>query len=98
MPPIIDGYEKFLRENLSSKINSLPNQAGLPANFEFGFKLLGVPKSKLVTIKPYTPEQSKVRGFVFNFLLTCPVEIHQFILETGIGEKNSMGFGWAEVI
>jgi CRISPR-associated endoribonuclease Cas6 len=41
-------------------------------------------------------EQSKVRGFVFDFKLTCPSEIHHLIEGSGIGEKNSMGFGWVD--
>lgn len=94
LPPVANEYEKFLKENLVGKINSLPDPPPLPDDFEFRFKLLGVPKSKLVTVKPYTPEQSKIRGFTFGFTLTCPIEIHQLILSTGIGEKNSMGFGW----
>ena len=98
LAPTDDNYNELLRQNLLSKHNSIPKVDALSEDLYFQFALKSEPKSKLVTIKPYTSEQSKVRGFVFDFTLTCPVEIHQLILSTGIGEKNSMGFGWTEKI
>jgi CRISPR-associated endoribonuclease Cas6 len=50
----------------------------------------------LITLKPYTPQQSKVRGFLFSFSLTAPEEIHRLIMGAGFGEKNAQGFGWVE--
>ena len=94
LAPTDDNYNELLRQNIWNKYDSIPNVAPLSKDLNFEFKLNSDPKSKLVTIKPYTPEQSKVRGFVFDFTLTCPTEIHQLILATGIGEKNSMGFGF----
>lgn len=91
-------YIDLISKNLSTKYGSIPNATNPPEDCNFQFMTNGVPKSKLVTIKPYTPEQSKVRGFVYDFTLTCSAEIHQFILDAGIGEKNSMGFGWVEAI
>lgn len=98
LSPTDTEYSDLIYRNLWTKYDSIPTVANLPEDLNFKFMLKGEPKSKLVTIKPYTPEQSKVRGFVFDFTLTCPVEIHQLIRATGIGEKNSMGFGWVEVI
>jgi CRISPR-associated endoribonuclease Cas6 len=91
-------YIEQLKQNLRSKYNSVPDAKHLPDDLNFIFVLNSEPKSKLVTIKPYTAEQSKVRGFIFGFSLTCPVEIHRLILACGAGEKNSMGFGWVENI
>jgi len=94
LAPTDKDYDQLLLQNLLNKYNSVPNVAPLSGGIKFEFKLDSTPRSKLITIKPYTPEQSKVRGFVFDFTLTCPVEIHQLILSCSIGEKNSMGFGW----
>lgn len=94
LAPTDKKYNDLLRQNLWNKYGSIPNVTSLPEDLNFQFKLKGESKSKLITIKPYTPEQSKVRGFVFDFSLTCPTEIHHLIRATGIGEKNSMGFGW----
>jgi CRISPR-associated endoribonuclease Cas6 len=59
--------------------------------------LIGIPRSKLITIKQDTLEQSKIRGYLFDFELTALPEIHHLILSCGAGEKNSLGFGWVEV-
>ncbi len=98
LSPEDGGFDNLIRKNLWTKYETIPGNTPLPEDTGFRFTLSSgsKPKSKLVTIKPYTPEQSKVRGFVFDFSLTCPVEIHQLILAGGIGEKNSMGFGWVE--
>jgi CRISPR-associated endoribonuclease Cas6 len=86
----------ILRQNLFDKYHSIPGALPLPADAPFEFKLTSEPRSKLVVIKPQTAEQSKVRGYVFAFTLSCPVELHSLIFSTGIGEKNSIGFGWVE--
>jgi CRISPR-associated endoribonuclease Cas6 len=95
--PEVEFYEGQLRQNLVSKFNAVPGNSPVEAISPFRFGLLSDPRSKLITIKPYTPEQSKIRGFVYDFALTCPPEIHQLIHACGIGEKNSMGFGWVEL-
>ena len=97
LSPEDENYADLLRQNLWNKYGSIPNVTILSEDIGFHFEPISRPKSKLVTMKPYTTEQSKVRCFVFGFSLTCPVEIHQLILSSGIGEKNSMGFGWVEV-
>lgn len=94
--PENESYEVLLRQNLVNKFNSIPGNVPIETISPFRFELRSSPRSKLVTIKPFTPEQSKVRGFVFDFMLTCPVEIHQLIEGSGLGEKNSMGFGWVQ--
>jgi len=96
LAPDSENYCALLRQNLWNKYNSTPNAGNLPEDFEFKFTQTSDAKSKLSTMKPYTPDQSKVRGFVYSFSLTCPTEIHQLILSSGLGEKNSMGFGWVE--
>jgi CRISPR-associated endoribonuclease Cas6 len=91
-------YEALLRQNLVNKFNSVPGNTPIETISPFRFELKSSPRSKLITIKPYTPEQSKVRGFVFDFTLTCPKKIHHLIEDSGLGEKNSMGFGWVQPI
>ena len=91
------GYADFLRRNVMSKYNAVNGKDGLAEDFKFDFTFTGTLKSKLVTIKSNTPEESKIKGFVYTFTLSCPQEIHKLILATGLGEKNSIGFGWVEV-
>jgi CRISPR-associated endoribonuclease Cas6 len=64
----------------------------------FVWKTLDVPRSKLITIKTNTPQQTKVRGFHCKFSLFTIPELMNIAYNAGIGEKNSMGFGMVEEI
>lgn len=59
----------------------------------FAWKALDKPRSKLITIKTNTPQQTKVRGFHCDFSLFTTPELMNIAYNAGIGEKNSMGFG-----
>ena len=90
-------YAQLFHKNLRNKFQAAPNMnPPLPDSYSFHFTFTGTPRSKLVTIKQGTPEQSKIRGYLFEFDLTAPREIHRLILSCGAGEKNSLGFGWCE--
>ena len=91
-------YFELLRQHLVQKYNTIPGVSPNAGDLGIGFMLLNTPKSKLVTIKPGTKQQSKIRGYVYDFEMTASPEIHKLILNAGLGEKNSMGFGWVEVI
>ena len=56
-------------------------------------QLLNEPKSSLVRIKAGTPNETRVRGYRFQFKIDLPKELMQIALESGLGEKGSMGFG-----
>jgi len=62
------------------------------------FRLMGKSRSKLITIKPGLPEETRVRGYLYDFELTAPPEFHEIGYYAGFGEKNSMGFGCVEVV
>jgi CRISPR-associated endoribonuclease Cas6 len=63
---------------------------------EFEWKTLSEPKSKLITMKAGTPQQTKVRAFNCSFSLKADYELLRTAYECGIGEKGSMGFGMVE--
>lgn len=96
LSPEDETYAGLLHNHFRNKYQSIPNAAPLPDPFPFRFTLIGPPRSKLVTIKQGTPEQSKIRGYLFDFELTAPPELHHMIFSCGAGEKNSLGFGWCE--
>jgi len=93
-----EGYDTLIKNHLIHKYSTIPGVEPLSSGSRINFSLGGKPKSKLVVIKPYTPQQSKVRGFIYSFKLTAPVEIHRMIYSAGFGEKNATGFGWCEVV
>ncbi len=97
LSPENEEYPKLLYNHLRNKYQTVPNTTPLPDFFPFRFTLIGIPRSKLITIKQDTLEQSKIRGYLFDFELTALPEIHHLLLSCGAGEKNSLGFGWVEV-
>ncbi|HEY8402023.1 MAG TPA: CRISPR-associated endoribonuclease Cas6 [Cytophagaceae bacterium] len=93
-------FGDFLINNLISK--SLAYQTSGKEVFDtpfdgMKFELLGDYKEKLISIKPYTREQTKVKGSVFKFRLTAPVVLQEMGYYAGFGESNAMGFGCVEV-
>jgi len=54
-------------------------------------------KSKLIKIKPNTPQQTKVRGAICSFRLFTHPDLLKIAFNAGLGEKNSMGFGFVGV-
>ena len=60
---------------------------------QFELKILYPPKSKLISIKTGTPQESRVRAYSFLFTLLADVELMKVMWSCGLGEKNAMGFG-----
>lgn len=56
------------------------------------------PKSKLITIKEGTPEETRIKCFESYFTLEGSPELMQTAWECGLGEHNSQGFGMVDVI
>lgn len=59
-------------------------------------QLLNEPKSSLVRIKAGTPNETRVKGYRYQFKIDLPEELMQIAYESGLGEKGSMGFGMIE--
>lgn len=97
LSPEDENYSDLLKNNLLQKAEVIKTSLELPSDFSFKFTLQSKAKSKLISIKAYTPQESKIRGFIYDFTLTAPPEIHKLVQNTGLGEKNSTGFGWCEV-
>ncbi len=98
--PADPDFEQLFLKNLLNKYQVI---SGGGNEFEydnppFTFELLDKPKSRLITIKAGTREETRVRGFLFPFKLTAPVELLRLGYEAGFGEKNSLGFGCVERI
>lgn len=59
-------------------------------------ELLNEPKSTLVRIKAGTRDETRVRGYRYQFKIDLPNELMHIAYESGLGEKGSMGFGMIE--
>lgn len=91
-------FAKGIFESLCSKYESINNCHLDICPDIFKFKLIGnVVKSKLITIKEGTPNETKVRGFLFNFEMEAPIEFMEIAYEGGIGEQCSQGFGFIRI-
>lgn len=95
-------FENILTQNLLHKY-----AAGNPQTTAFSpapvaaavkLKLLSIPVSKLITIKANTPQQTKIRGYLFDFDLQAPAALLAAAYYAGFGEKGSIGFGCAELL
>ena len=92
-------FLRHLSQKNSGQLIASENQYTLNiTESEIQFKLLKTRGSRCYTMKPGTSKQTRVRGFLFDFELTAPIEIHEMAYGAGFGEKNSMGFGWGEVM
>lgn len=96
-------YERRFIDNLVYKYLAATNKMGEakenlknPAEFKFAYKEPA--KSHLETIKAGMPEETRVRGYFYNFTFTAPPELQRLGYLAGFGEKNSLGFGFVECI
>ena len=46
----------------------------------------------------FTPDESKVIGYMYKFRVSMDPLLHQIMYETGIGEKVNLGFGCIEIL
>jgi CRISPR-associated endoribonuclease Cas6 len=88
-------FGELLLQNLISKCAALNilHHDKAHENEQLNFTLTSDFRSKLITIKPYTAEQTKVRGYLFDFTLTAPEYMQEVGYYAGFGMGNGMGFG-----
>jgi CRISPR-associated endoribonuclease Cas6 len=96
LSPLEPDYGELLFYNLLGKYRAATGQE--PPTWwdasRFGFKCLhDNPRSQLVAIKVGKPEQTRVRGFRFDFELDAPSELVELGLLAGFGRYNGEGFG-----
>ncbi len=99
--PEEEDYEKLFFEHLVRKYAAAINQdkeALTDFNIDnMKLQILSKPKSKLVHIKAGTPQESKIRGYLYKFEITAPKALTEFAYQAGFGEKNSVGFGMVSI-
>jgi CRISPR-associated endoribonuclease Cas6 len=100
LSPVEPDFEKLLLKNLLDKYLAGGNP--IPASWQdypFGFKLLtGQPKEKRIILKAHTPQQTKIKGYLFHFELTAPATLLEVGYLAGLGRYNAEGFGCVEVV
>jgi CRISPR-associated endoribonuclease Cas6 len=92
-------FEQLFFGNLNHKYCALYKDNALKISAQPTLKILNTPKSKKFdVIKKEVDKRTEVRGFVFDFEITAPIEWIKMGYEAGFGGKNSSGFGYCEVL
>lgn len=60
--------------------------------------LLSEPKPKTIVLKAGTPQETKIKGYLFRFELEGQPELLRLGYDGGFGRLNSQGFGCVEVL
>jgi CRISPR-associated endoribonuclease Cas6 len=60
----------------------------------FEWQMLDEPRTKLITIKAGTPQETRIRASNCSFHLRADNELLKIAYEAGLGEKGSLGFGF----
>ena len=88
---------EIVRLNLLNKYRAFYGHDFPEEHFPFSLRALTKPRSSLITIKEGTPQESKIRGFMCRFGMNAPEELMKIMYETGLGSKNSQGFGMSDI-
>ena len=99
LSPDTPQFKRGILKGLMSKyesINGHPLDFDI-ADFDFVVEKKTV-RSKLITIKVETNEETRVRGFLFCFTMKAPLELMKIACDGGIGEQCSQGFGFINAI
>lgn len=95
LAPTDPRYEQGLLTGLIARYEAIHGQPYSGTSY-CRLQLLGEAKSTLVRIKAGTPNETRVRGYRYQFKLDLPEELMLIAYESGLGEKGSMGFGMIE--
>jgi len=100
LSPSDERFEERFKKNLLDKYLSTGQAIDLawqetPINLKI---LSKEPKAKLITIKAHTKEESKVKGYMFDFELTAPPQFQKIGFLAGFGRFCSQGFGAVGVV
>lgn len=91
-------FNELFINNLVRKFNVFYKKKINPDDIDFNLEITSTPKSRLITIKAFTTDESKLKGYIFNFKIKAPEKLIRLGYYAGFGEKNSLGFGCVEVV
>ncbi|MEO6683509.1 MAG: CRISPR-associated endoribonuclease Cas6 [Ginsengibacter sp.] len=103
LSPEEDRFEEMIWLNWQEKVRSIYEKPEADYLMDNAFVRVmffkNPPKSRLMTIKADTPEQTKIRGYN-NFLLeiTGKKTVAELILNAGVGVYNAQGMGCVEIV
>ncbi len=100
--PADEQYAHFFFKNLKDKYATARKHGlieEIDMNSPLGFQLLSdKPKKQGIRIKAFTPAETKVIGYLYDFELTAAPELVRLGLLAGFGGENALGFGAVRVM
>jgi len=94
--PLSTNYQPLMLNNIMDKCRSVGLNDVKKEDVVFEVKQVKT-KPVLQTIKAGTDEETKVKGYHYDFNLQAPPDVMKLLYATGIGSMNSLGFGMWEV-
>lgn len=94
--PLSPSYNQLIINNIIDKCQAINISNVKPEDIIFEVTKLKT-KTTLQSIKSGTDEETKVKGYYYEFKVKATPEILNLIYATGIGSMNSVGFGMWEV-
>lgn len=86
-------FEQLVHHNLVEKYRLLHGTLP-PEDWAITrFRLLSLPRKKMITIKSFTSQATRLRCYFCSFELTGEPELLEIAYYAGIGRLNSQGFG-----
>lgn len=102
LSPDTAGFEHHFVQNLLAKYQAAQNHGLLTTAHTKAscvFRLLSSrPKSRKITIKAHRPDETQIRGYLFDFEITAPKSLIELGMLSGFGVSNAMGFGSTKII
>lgn len=94
--PAEDQYEQYFFRNLKEKYEAARKHRlvePLDTDQPMAFRLLSKnPKKRGIRIKAFSPAETKVIGYLYDFELTAPPELIRLGLMAGFGGENALGW------
>ncbi len=91
-------FAELLHLNLLDKYRAFYGQEPDPSWPVTRLHLLSMPKAKTITLKAGTPQETRMKGYLFRFELEGQPELLHLGYDGGFGRLNSQGFGCVEVL
>lgn len=88
---IVNKYETLFQKKCPYEINIKFDESYIQSNIENGNIM------KLIKIKSNEVNSARIKGFMVPLTIDSSNEIHKLVYESGLGEKNSLGFGMLEI-
>jgi len=95
--PMQSEYKSIFLNNLLDKYKAIGGNDVDTNNVNFEITKLYT-KTELQTIKAFTPAETKIRAFHYEFLISAPKKIIEVGYNSGFGSMNSIGFGFCDVV